>query len=166
LDTIEISLLSAPDKPILNREQNQDSLFTNLLGHYTYNWYHNNTLLNDTTSYLILHDTGNFFLKITNSNNCINYSDTINVATLGIDNLLFNNIKLYPNPTNGVFIVDVINSEYSFAIKDITGKVNNKGELKLGINQIDIRHLSDGIYFITIYNNEQSITYKLLKQTE
>ena len=165
-DTIEIVLLNAPDKPILNREQNQDSLFINLLGHYTYNWYHNNTLLNDTTSYLILHDTGNFFLKITNSNNCINYSDTIHVATLGTDNLLFNSIKLYPNPTNGVFIVDVINSEYSFAIKDITGKVNNKGKLKLGINQIDISHLSGGIYFITIYNNEQSITYKLIKQTE
>jgi hypothetical protein len=163
LDTIEITLLNAPNKPTLNRVD--DSLYTNVSG-YKYEWYHNNSLLNDTNSYLILPDTGFYFLKVINSNNCVNYSDTLHVATLGIDNPLFNRIKIYPNPTKGVFTVDILNGEYLFVIKDVAGKTYEKGKLILGVNQIDISTLSDGIYFITINNNQNSITYKLIKQSE
>jgi PKD repeat protein len=163
-DTIKITLLNAPEKPTLIRED--DSLFINISNNYTYNWFRNNSLLGDTTEYLILPDTGYYFLKVTNLNGCINHSDTLHAATLGIDNPLFNNIKLYPNPTDGVFNIEVLNGFYSFEIIDIKGKLIKKGKLNKGANQIDISHFVDGIYFITIQNNEQSITYKIIKQSE
>lgn len=164
-DTIEITLLDAPDKQTLNRLD--DSLFTNLSIGISYNWFKNNELLTDTLNYIILKDTGNYFLKVTNSNNCINNSDTIHVATLGIVNTISNSIKLYPNPaTTGVFNTEVLNGEYSYTITDITGKAIMEGFFIIGANITDISHIADGIYFITINNNQNSITYKIIKQTE
>jgi hypothetical protein len=163
-DTVEISLLNAPEKPLLNREQ--DSLYINFSNNYTYEWYRNNSLINDTASYLILPDTGTYYLKVINSNNCMNYSDTMLVSHLGIDKILNKNVLLFPNPNNGAFVVEIMNGKYSFSIKDITGKSIKEGILLVGVNQIDIMHLSDGIYLFTIHSNEQAITYKIIKQTE
>lgn len=164
LDTIEITLLNTPDKPTLNRIK--DSLFINLSGDYIYNWFRNNEPLSDTLSHLILPDTGNYFLEITNSNGCSNNSDTLYVAYLGIENPLYSQIKLYPNPTSGVFVVEILYDRYAYSINDITGKSLEKGKLFKGVNEINISHLANGIYFIVISNNEQSTTYKIIKQTE
>lgn len=148
-DTIQITLLNAPDKPDLNRLG--DSLFINLTGNFTYNWYRNNSLLSNTIEYLILRDTGHYFLKVTNTNGCSNNSDTIHVATLGIDNPLFAKIKLYPNPANGIITIELLNiNDYTFKISSLNGKIISKGKLNQGTNNIDISRQSDGIYFITI----------------
>lgn len=57
------------------------------------------------------------------------------------------NLKVYPNPSNGIF---TINSEEVLDIKvyDLIGKLIYSNKVNSGINQIDISNYSNGIYLL------------------
>lgn len=61
------------------------------------------------------------------------------------------NIKLYPNPTNGQFKIGGINPPFSISIHDVTGTlVQEKSITQNADTNINISDLSSGIYFIEI----------------
>ncbi|MGX7666352.1 T9SS type A sorting domain-containing protein [Flavobacterium pedocola] len=87
-----------------------------------------------------------------------------NAIALGIDELFENDIKIYPNPTNGI-----INIAYSqniaiekielFSINGV--KLIEKNE---GIDTMDISNLSSGIYFLKIKSDYGVYTKKVIKE--
>jgi hypothetical protein len=80
----------------------------------------------------------------------------------GINDInLKNEIVLFPNPTSNYFVItisaDIILKEV--VLYDLYGRrITTTSK-----NNLDLSHLSNGVYFIKIYTNNGSITKKILK---
>ena len=87
-----------------------------------------------------------------------------NVSTINeIDNKSF---KIIPNPSNGHFTIQFLQDNFkpnNYTITDLQGKVIiNITPLKN--NQINISTLTDGVYFIKLYDGQHTYTQKLIIQ--
>ncbi|MCD4833807.1 MAG: T9SS type A sorting domain-containing protein [Bacteroidales bacterium] len=82
----------------------------------------------------------------------------------GIDDVLGNNLSIYPNPTNGIIIISIENldSEMNLVITDITGKTIINKILQNTNTEIDLSNYAKGIYFIQLYNNNEVTTRKIV----
>jgi len=62
---------------------------------------------------------------------------------------------VYPNPTNGLISVEIdkIFIGEKFSITDQLGKIIFEGEIKNEKIEIDISHLSNGLYFFKFGRN-------------
>jgi Leucine-rich repeat (LRR) protein len=91
-------------------------------------------------------------------------SKTIMISnqSVGISTISFQNLRIYPNPTNNLINISVLEKVHSIRIMDITGKVvkdfNNK-EIKLNISEF-----TAGIYFLEIANSEKKSMIKIIKK--
>ena len=91
-------------------------------------------------------------------------------SNVGINevNVLANNIKLYPNPTNNYTVVEFNDkaASHDITVTDITGKVlRTYSDQKFNTMRIDRENLKDGIYFIGVKNsNGESKVIKLFIQ--
>ncbi len=93
-------------------------------------------------------------------------NNIVSVDAYGEDNKPY----VYPNPAN-----DLINVKWheSFTpsharIFDVSGTLIETHELPLNLQrlEIDVRHLSDGAYFIHLYNNHKAYVQKFIKHGE
>jgi hypothetical protein len=79
-------------------------------------------------------------------------------------------VKLYPNPSNGDFTVELIGTSGTGMIKadvlDIRGVRVHSADLKNEAKHtFSLRKLPAGLYFIRIIDGEKVATVKLLKTT-
>lgn len=81
--------------------------------------------------------------------------------TPGIVDSTHLNVNLYPNPTSGLFKIEGINTTYSTIIYNSEGKIVFKGNHSQN-EQLNINHLSKGIYYLQIKSKENEIIYKKL----
>lgn len=89
--------------------------------------------------------------------------------TIGIKEQTLNNkFTLYPNPASSMLYLKMdnsINASANIEITDIFGKRILKKQCDNSMNQnIDIRELSAGVYFLTLSANGQSAVRKFIKQ--
>jgi hypothetical protein len=87
--------------------------------------------------------------------------------TLNSESFSENSIYVYPNPSNGIFtLVSGSNEIDEIKVFDVTGKViMSKKEFSSSDSQIfiDITSASQGIYFLKITANNQSIVKRIIK---
>jgi len=87
---------------------------------------------------------------------------------LGVSNFeLFNEFKIYPNPTSDyVNIIFNKSSNYEISITDLNGRKINQFKSKKCSNTIDVSSLSTGIYLIVLKDIETNKynTIKLIKR--
>jgi hypothetical protein len=87
--------------------------------------------------------------------------------TLNSESFSENSIYVYPNPSNGIFtLVSGSNEIDEIEVFDVTGKViMSKKEFSSSDNQIfiDITSASQGVYFLKITVNNQSIVKRIIK---
>ncbi len=78
-----------------------------------------------------------------------------------------NNISVFPNPTHDYFTIqlhDVSQGPNRIELTDISGKIVHAENISFnGRYQVDISHLSKGIYFLTVSSNSGLQTQKLIK---
>jgi lysyl endopeptidase len=81
------------------------------------------------------------------------------------DNLLEQNIRIYPNPFSTDFNVNINGSDLSYELINVVGQKIGNGTLHNGINTISMENQATGLYFIKIDNNEtdKSILKKIIK---
>jgi len=104
---------------------------------------------------------------INNSEITYSYSigSSFNTIPLSISHFTENNNKLdfsqgafvtlYPNPASDVLFVSVIfNKNYTIKIFNLQGSLYYDNHLFVGINNIDIRQLPQGVYFAELTNLE------------
>jgi hypothetical protein len=109
---------------------------------------------------------------VTDVNGCSNsVTQIINVADCtGIEEQEnADEVNVYPNPTNGMFSIVILNAnfrELNISITDIQGKEvynfsdkNVSGEYR---RQVDLEGLSKGIYYIRLYTGEEIKVRKLI----
>lgn len=78
----------------------------------------------------------------------------------------FSNLKIYPNPTNGIVNIDLgnpnLDSKSIVKIFDIQGRIISTKEMINTIDNINISNLSDGVYLISIENGSSKTTKKII----
>ncbi len=114
-------------------------------------------------------DSGNYVVNLTVysslSNSACDYSTVQDNRNLTLSNENFNivnnDLKLYPNPTNGFFQIDAGNQTIN-SMKFY----NSLGQLVKISNDLnnDISNLKSGIYYIVIETENASVTKKIMLQ--
>lgn len=109
-------------------------------------------------------------LDFSNSENIVDigayeYIDpSLNISTVG-SNLLESFI--YPNPATNKVTISGINSKTTVIIVDLNGKkydLTKIIQMESNSASIDVRSLKSGLYFIKVQGDNESRTFKLLKQ--
>jgi len=77
-----------------------------------------------------------------------------------INNLISENINIYPNPTNGIINFDKVGNITKVEITDISGKIVKTFSNK----NIDISELNSGIYFLKIKTDNETVVTKVIKK--
>lgn len=94
------------------------------------------------------------------------YIQTYVISILGIiENDFGGRFLVYPNPTDGIFSIDLgsVYESVEISISDITGRVissrsfNNEKELRLYLNE------SAGVYFVSVVSGEKKAVIKLVR---
>ena len=100
-------------------------------------------------------------LRFQFSSGDIGYSSlSVNGTALGLDDLSFSDIMIYPNPATDFIFVGGIQNIKSIKIYSILGSLEKE---VFNTNQVDISELSTGIHFIKV-DNGTVFTKKMIKQ--
>ena len=99
-------------------------------------------------------------IVVSNSNGCVSgkragsYDSAvsniidINDTNTGIDSYLTDLVKIYPNPSNGIFNIEGVNGK-TISVRNLLGqKVLN--QIVISVNSLDLSRLDKGVYFIEI----------------
>ena len=103
-------------------------------------------------------------------------SDTSNILVtvgtcdyLDIQELVFGDMNVYPNPTDGlVFISNASSSEtFNYELLDVKGQVLSAKMAAINgttTTEISLEKLEPGVYMIKVYNTEAEKTFRIIKQ--
>jgi len=72
-------------------------------------------------------------------------------------------IKIYPNPNNGLLIVES-HCEAQVLIIDLQGRIVGNLSLVSGKNQISIEQLENGVYFLELSHPQGKEVFRIIKQ--
>ncbi|HMS30021.1 MAG TPA: T9SS type A sorting domain-containing protein [Saprospiraceae bacterium] len=170
IDTI-LSPVSLMDTIAFKKEYPSDpngsngSLETNIYGGtppYTLEWLDINQKLLGTGFRFSQIREGIYLLRVTDAIGCQKIYGPIELLTVASKDLVIEKIKFYPNPVNEILYVECSNPiENGFMILDQNGVQHKVGQLKKGINSLDISDLRTGIYFISILSQEKRYVQKI-----
>jgi hypothetical protein len=93
-----------------------------------------------------------------------------NVAIWGTSDLTANlalsssQVLVYPNPAQQeVFVEGKFEGKAQFKVLDIQGREMMKGNLERELTSIDLKNLSSGLYYLTLFNGREMIQRKINK---
>lgn len=82
-------------------------------------------------------------------------------AYIEINDLSAKGISIFPNPTNGIFIIET-EDNYILTITDISGKIVKEAKINNEQITIDLTDNASGVYFISFKNNNTVKTAKII----
>ena len=83
---------------------------------------------------------------------------------VGVDEQLFSEIKIYPNPTSGLFqISNLGNVTLEIEITDIQSKSILNTTLDSTTKSINLDSCTPGVYFVKLYNASSQMIYRIIK---
>jgi hypothetical protein len=96
--------------------------------------------------------------------NTIAWSECLDKDVLSVDENNAMEIKVYPNPTNGILFVQTLcatslPTETEYCITNLTGQTLLSGRITDETQQIDVTGLAEGMYFVRI-QNDREVTIK------
>ena len=97
--------------------------------------------------------------------NTIAWSECLDKDVLAVDENNAMEIKVYPNPTNGILFVEMLRAtslqaETKYFITNMTGQTLLSGHITDESQQIDVSGLAEGMYFVRIQNEESCFIKK------
>jgi PKD repeat protein len=110
-------------------------------------------------------EEGTYTISLTASKNYCDdaiYTEEITVVPVSIDELLQSGIRVYPNPSTGIFNVSVQN-ETKLTIFNSTGKLIYQGIVKEK-EVIDIADEANGLYILQFSDGDKVLQTKIIKQ--
>jgi hypothetical protein len=96
------------------------------------------------------------YLDVAFSQSCIALSSINATAATGLE------LKIYPNPASGYFMIENNFLAREVCVQDMSGKVIIRQELKGKINKLDISSLPKGLYITTVKSDKISKRDKLV----
>jgi len=164
-----VGVIPAPNKPTITISVTGDSLISSA-GSYN-QWYFNGVPLQDSTGPVLVikgHARGWYEVTVTNpANGCTTTSD----STTSIDQLsaFSEQLSIYPNPTGGAVIIKINSlalnvNEWSLQLTDVLGRTLLTIPSLNYSNNLSLSNLPDGVYFITIINDNKRAVFPEIKQ--
>ncbi|HEY1046573.1 MAG TPA: T9SS type A sorting domain-containing protein, partial [Bacteroidia bacterium] len=111
---------------------------------------------------LVAKTAGVYKVSVTDANTCTGYSAEYTHSMVGIQELQGNNVKVYPNPSSGIFKLETNDFDGKYMVFDQTGKVIASGSTSAG--QIDLSNFATGVYFLKIVSGDKVYHAKLTKE--
>lgn len=153
----------------LTLTDNGTTISSNATGIVSYQWVdcsNNYAILSGETNSTFAPTIAGSYAVILTGVNCVDTSDCI-TSVLGIDELSFEFLNVYPNPTTGSVHVD-LGEKYeliSIEVKNVLGQIIKSNSYNL-IQHFELEiEGAQGLYFIDIKTNDgRAQTVKLLKQ--
>ncbi len=129
-----------------------------------------NDIPGETAQDFVISSNGNYSVRITDGNSCINTSIQFAVNNIGIEEYLSNNLKIFPNPTSDLINISfdaLTNANGEISISNTIGDVVYKQSIEASAGgnswKIDLGENASGVYFITIKIDDQFITKQIIK---
>jgi hypothetical protein len=96
----------------------------------------------------------------------INQNEKTSLNQQVTDKLVIQELRIYPNPSTSVIKVEVPNfyGEAMWEIKSIHGKLLLNGTTSNEVFDIDVSELSAGSYIFTLFNPNEILNQKIIKQ--
>lgn len=93
--------------------------------------------------------------------------NTTFTTSIGINEISYSDISIYPNPTPGVLMVELPHSGFTgkVIITDLAGKVLIQRNVQPAEKEIKL-HLADlksGVYMLKYYQNGETLSYKIIR---
>ena len=156
-----------PAKPIISWSGVQ---FSTTASGVNYQWLLNGAPISGATA--STHkplNTGDFKLRITDPNGCINVSDSFKLVVTAISNLVAtptsNIAMVYPNPASTQLVLEfstLPSINLNFQLVSPSGKVLSSSTGRNKINVIDVSKLESGNYFIRVIGKKYDQVKKVL----
>lgn len=83
----------------------------------------------------------------------------LQLSTSGIDEVLAEDVKIYPVPATDVLTIEVPYAEGKYAIYNVAGMVLQSGEIDDNVTTVDVSNLSKGSYMLQ-YSTSQGVVVK------
>jgi len=133
-------------------------------------WYFNGNIISGANQQTYTaQQTGNYYVIVTNSNNCSNQSSSVSVTVTGIDeNSNASFFAIYPNPSSGLLNIQFTGTESNIKIEiyDFSGRqVYNhfiRNTPSGHIETLALDKYSDGVYNLRIETNNNSSNHRLV----
>lgn len=125
----------------------------------------NNSVVSTTQPYASKVDLkweGVTSFTVTSSNGFYGFDDlrVYNNSTLSTDDLVLDNIKIYPNPTTDVINIKTDDPITNAELYSLQGqKVNTS----FSNNTVDVQNIASGIYFLKLRTSKGEVTKKVIK---
>jgi hypothetical protein len=159
-DSIFITINSLPLINLGNDSVSNTNVELNAVGDYvSYLW-----STESTESSIIAGETGEYWVVVSDSNNC-EASDTINISILVSINLNADNVfSVYPNPNTGKFNIELkLDEKTKFELYNLSGALVNsfvhlKGDK---VNTVNLPFLPKGQYILKATNSKGTFVKKI-----
>ena len=150
--------------PIISNNSNSLSTSTTF---DNYQWFQGQTPISGANQQSFIPTSNGNYTCAVNYGTCTFVSNTITVSTLS--NAIFegsnNDLFIYPNPANNKITIEGIsNSNTSYILYNISGKIISKGDLNNSNITIDISRLQKGTYFLKTFQESKSQTLSFIKE--
>lgn len=152
-DSTVITNLTVNDGVDVSLNVSGTTLMANQAG-AVYQW------INCATTSEIPGETNQSFTAVTNGEyavivtigTCSDTSTCSSVTTIGVEELNTIASKVYPNPSNGLFTIELA-GDSQIEITDVLGKVIFTQHLEQGKHAIDVSNEQNGVYLLSIHSN-------------
>lgn len=106
------------------------------------------------------------YAVILTDNNCTDTSSCVQIQGVSLSEYGAYNLKVYPNPSNGIFNFTFDDSSETLRIVDVNGKLVMENSMLLGNSiSLDLRELDKGVYFALMqFRDGNSSSVRLIKQ--
>ena len=170
--TLPLTINAAPDATFSADVQGRTVVLDAVSGYSIYQWRFGNggssTMEDPVYTYNNV-DEGEFEICLSVKNDeCWNEScDMVSVDLVGVEELTQDNgmINVYPNPSTGVFNLDVENAtdDITIAVSDVLG---NQLDVNITDNMdgsfvVDLSNVADGVYFVQVKNGDYYATKRI-----
>ncbi len=130
-----------------------------------YQWLLNNVALAaDTNRTVIATANGSYSVLVTDSSGCSDTSTAVSVTGVGIAEVPFVNLLVYPNPTEGLLNVhaDNLTEAATIELRDYLGRILFEKEVwgTAISEELDLRTYASGVYLLVIKSNTKTFVTK------
>ena len=116
-----------------------------------------------TTSSIVIASTGNYHALMIDGNDCINYTDTINMQVTGLFESPEIQVSLYPNPANDMLYLTSDENITELNFYNLSGILVNTLQGQQ-LKSCSINNLTNGLYMVQVKSNNGVAVKRILIQ--
>lgn len=130
----------------------------------TYQWIDCSTgtaIVGETNQTFTATANGSYAVIVTEGE-CSDTSDCMLVNTIGLTDNTELEVSIYPNPSSGLYFLKSTET-VSFTVYDALGKIILNDTFNAGVNTIDLKSETNGVYILNLIMNNTSKVVRLIK---